>query len=181
MNPPPLTESPTNLSPTARVVRIGLTLARWGLGALFIYMGLKKALHPVDFLKLVRQYELVHQPLFLNLIAATLPWFEVFCGLLLLLGVAVRGASLLLVGMLIPFTALVLKRALAIQAASALAFCAIRFDCGCGAGVVWICHKLVENGFLILLCAVLLARRHHPWCLRPELLPSPKDRSRPSA
>ena len=32
------------------------------MGALFIYMGLNKALHPVEFLKLVRQYELVQTP-----------------------------------------------------------------------------------------------------------------------
>ena len=30
-------------------------LARWLLGGLFLYMGLNKALHPVEFLKLVRQ------------------------------------------------------------------------------------------------------------------------------
>ena len=30
-------------------------LARWLLGAVFLYLGLNKALHPVEFLKLVRQ------------------------------------------------------------------------------------------------------------------------------
>ena len=41
---------------------LATVLARWILGALFIYMGLNKALHPVEFLKLVRQYELVQTP-----------------------------------------------------------------------------------------------------------------------
>ena len=85
--------------------------ARWGLGALFIYMGLHKALHPVDFLKLVRQYELTETPLLLNLVAAGLPWFEIYCGVLLLLGVAVRGTAVVLVGMLVPFTVVVLRYA----------------------------------------------------------------------
>ena len=58
------------------------------------HMGLNKALHPEAFLKLVRQYELVQSPLMLNLIAAGLPWFEVFCGVLLVLGLAVRGSAL---------------------------------------------------------------------------------------
>ena len=82
-------------------------------------MGLNKALpHPEYFLKLVRQYDMVTSPFLLNSIAAALPWFEVYCGVLLLAGVAVRGAALKLVAMLVPFTLIVLKRALAIAAAS---------------------------------------------------------------
>src|SRR4051812_17969625 len=64
-------------------------LARWILGGVFLYMGLSKALHPVDFLKLLRQFELPGSPIWLNLIAAILPWFEIACGLLLVAGVAV--------------------------------------------------------------------------------------------
>lgn len=68
------------------------TLARWWLGVVFIYMGLHKALpHPEGFLKLVRQYDMVSNPVWLNMIGAALPWFEVYCGVLLLAGVAVRG------------------------------------------------------------------------------------------
>ncbi|MBN2505897.1 MAG: DoxX family membrane protein [Verrucomicrobia bacterium] len=136
------------------------TLARWGLGLLFVYMGFKKALDPVDFLKLVRQYDMVQSALMLNLIASTLPWFEVFCGLLLLGGIAVRGTAVVSLLMLLPFTVIVLRRALAIQAAQQLAFCAVRFDCGCGAGEVAICFKLAENILLILLSALLLIWRN---------------------
>src|SRR5208283_151190 len=89
------------------VVDILTVLARWLLGAAFLYLGLNKALHPVEFLKLLRQYELVHSSLPLNSIAAALPWFEVFCGLLLLTGVAVRGTAVMLILMLVPFTILV--------------------------------------------------------------------------
>ncbi|HYG35607.1 MAG TPA: MauE/DoxX family redox-associated membrane protein [Clostridia bacterium] len=131
-------------------------LARWLLGGVFISMGLSKALHPEAFLKLVRQYEMVSQPFLLNSIAATLPWFEVFCGLLLLCGVAVRGSALMLLAMLLPFTGVVLKRALEIAGSQNLPFCAVRFDCGCGNGEVIICHKLAENSFLILLACLLL-------------------------
>ena len=83
---------------------IAAVLARWALGALFIYMGMNKALHPVEFLKLVRQYEMVDSYFMLNSVGALLPWFEVFCGLLLLTGTAVRGSALMLLAMLIPFT-----------------------------------------------------------------------------
>jgi len=134
-------------------------LVRWLLGGFFIYMGLNKALHPVDFLKLVHQYDLVTVPWLLNSIAAALPWFEVFCGLLLVAGVAVRGSALMLVLMLVPFTLVVLKRGLALAAALHVPFCAVKFDCGCGGGEVFVCHKLPENCFLILLSIWLLTGR----------------------
>ena len=144
--------------------------ARWWLGCLFIYMGLNKALpDPHSFLALVRQYHMVSSYWLLNSIAAALPWFEVFCGVLLLAGVAVRGSALMLIAMLVPFSAIVLKRALEISADKHLAFCAVKFDCGCGAGEVFICHKLVENTVLLLLSAWLLAGAGRRLCLRFSL------------
>ena len=145
-------------------------LARWVLGAVFVYMGLSKALYivmhgepvmegPVAFLKLVRQYDMVNNPLLLNLIAAILPWFEVFCGLLLLAGVAVRGTALMVLVMLVPFTLIVLRHGLALAAANAVPFCSVKFDCGCGTGEVVTCNKLLENCGLIFLCAWLLGGR----------------------
>ena len=50
--------------PTSRgrpVAEMAAVLARWLLGAAFLYTGLSKALHPVDFLKLLRQYDLVRK------------------------------------------------------------------------------------------------------------------------
>jgi uncharacterized membrane protein YphA (DoxX/SURF4 family) len=147
-------------------------LARWLLGAVFLYLGLSKAVHPVDFLKLVRQYDIVQSSLILNSMAAALPWFEVFCGLLLLLGVAVRGTALALMVMLAPFTLLVLHRALLLQAAQNIPFCAVQFDCGCGAGTVFICDKLLENFLLILLSRWLLSGQGRQLSLRFNLVKS---------
>ena len=144
-------------------------LGRWLLGALFVYMGLSKALNPEAFLKLVRQYELVSNAFLLNSIAATLPWFEVFCGLLLLAGVAVRGTALVTAALLVPFTIAVWRRALAISTAKALAFCAVKFDCGCGSGEVLICHKLMENSLLILLALWLMFSKGEVLCARFSL------------
>jgi len=166
-----ITTATETVSPARfRVADIAALLARWLLGGLFIYMGLNKALHPVEFLKLVRQYNVTDQHLVLNFIASTLPWFEVFCGLLLVLGIAVRATGLLLVAMLIPFTLLILRRALAIHGAQHIPFCAIKFDCGCGAGEVLICKKLVENTLLTALAAWLVFWRQHILSLRPKLL-----------
>ena len=152
------------------IVDVGTVLVRWLLGVLFVYMGLSKALDPVEFLKLVREYDLTHTSWLLNSIAALLPWFEVFCGLLLLTGVAVRGAALMLILMLVPFTVLVFQRALDIQSAQAIAFCAVKFDCGCGAGEVFICRKLAENFFLTALAAWLMTGRGRIFCARFRLI-----------
>ena len=141
--------------PTRRQRLIALAV-RCLLGGLFLYMGLIKTPEPENFMKLVRQYDLVQTPLLLNLIGACLPWFEAFCGLLLLAGVAVRGTALVLLAMLVPFTVLVWRHALALHAAGGGAFCAIKFDCGCGAGEILICYKLVENAGLSALCALLI-------------------------
>ena len=75
----------------------------------------------------------------------------------------------MLAAMLVPFTLVVLKRALAIAAVSGKPFCAVKFDCGCGAGEVFICHKLVENAVLFLLLAWLLTGRGRQLCLRFSL------------
>lgn len=129
------------------------------LGGWFVYMGLEKALHPVDFLKVVHQYEVVRSVPWVNLVAVVLPGLEVFCGVLLVAGVAVRGAALVLLLLLSAFTALVVQRALALHAGGGLTFCAIRFDCGCGGGEVGICRKLTENAILMWV-ALYILRMH---------------------
>jgi hypothetical protein len=129
---------------------------------------------------------MVSNPWLLNSIAGALPWFEAFCGLLLLGGVAVRGTAVMLVVMLVPFTLLVLKRALAIAGAKGLPFCLVKFDCGCGAGEVFICNKLLENSLLIFVACALAAGWGRRLALRfslvknPVEVPRPEDQSRAS-
>ena len=154
-------------------VNLFTVLARWLLGAVFVYLGLTKALHPVEFLKLLREYDLTHDAWLLNALAAALPWFEIFCGLLLLAGVAVRGTALTLALMLVSFTLLVWYRALLLQADQNLPFCAIGFDCGCGAGKEFICRKLSENLVLLALTVWLLRGRGRQFSLRFTLIKPP--------
>lgn len=149
------------------------TAARVCAAGAFLYFGLGKALHPVEFLKLVRQYGVLESSLLLNLTAAVLPWLEVVCGALLLAGVAVRGTALVLAALLGVFSLLVLGRALEIREATALAFCAIRFDCGCGSGEVFICRKLLENAVLTALCLWQVVHPRPRFCLWPAMLPRP--------
>ncbi len=166
-----------DLSAKKKRLDIVAVLARWFLGGIFIYMGLVKAIDPVTFLKLLREYEMVGNSVLLNSIASALPWFEVFCGVLLLTGVAVRGSALVLIGMLIPFTLIVVKRALAIASIDGIFFCAVKFNCGCGGGDVLICQKLVENTGLMLLALLPLVGYGKRWALRFSLwpVPAPKE------
>jgi putative oxidoreductase len=125
--------------------------ARITMGGWFVYGGLAKALQPVAFLKVLHEYSLPLPFAVLNAIAAWLPWFEIFCGLLLVSGRALRATTAVWLGLLIPFTFLILRRALAIRTATEVALCSIRFDCGCGTGEQAVCLKLAENTVLTLL------------------------------
>jgi uncharacterized membrane protein YphA (DoxX/SURF4 family) len=131
-------------------------LARWLLAAVFIYMGVNKVLHPESFLKQVDEYHFFTNYHLLNAVSAALPWFEVFCGIVLVTGLAIRGTALVLIAMLVPFTLLVIHRALDLASAKQIAFCAVKFDCGCGGGEIFICRKILENTLLLLLALWLL-------------------------
>jgi len=160
----------------ARLDRTGvpLLLARLVLGALFIVMGARKIGDPFTFLKLLRQYEALPAGGWMNSVAVILPWVETICGAALILGVAVRGAGLLSAGMLAAFTPLIFSRGLELfrQAHGALTFCAVKFDCGCGAGEVFLCNKLAENTGLFLLALVVILSRSRRFCLSRVLWPS---------
>lgn len=125
--------------------------ARLLLGAAFVYLGTVKALDPAGFLKLVRQFDILSQPLALNVVAAALPWFEIFCGGLLLTGLRPRATALVSFLLLLGFTLLILLRALVLARSGSLPFCGISFDCGCGTGEVLVCAKIAENSGLIFL------------------------------
>jgi uncharacterized membrane protein YphA (DoxX/SURF4 family) len=127
---------------------------------------------PVAFMKLIREYDMVpgNVPVLLNLLAAVLPWLEVMCGVLLLLGVALRGTAAFLLVMLVGFTAVVTLRAIGIYNAGEIPFCSIKFDCGCGAGKVFICAKIAENTTSALLSLYVLLSRSRRFCLRARLV-----------
>lgn len=153
--------APTRSNQTGYV----LLLARLVLGSDFIYLGAVKAADPVEFLKLIRQFEMIEMPLLLNLVAGVLPWFEIMCGLLVIAGFRLRAATLLILIMLASFTAAVAVRALDMFYAGSVAFCSISFDCGCGGGEVLICRKLLENGALIVLTLAVFMTKSSKFCL----------------
>lgn len=97
-----------------------LAAVRMGLGAVFIYAGVLKIREPEAFAGSVAAYQIF--PYYLNyLVAATVPWVETLCGLLLIFGFRVRAAAGIVAGMNILFIVLL---------ASTIAR-GLDIDCGC--------------------------------------------------
>jgi uncharacterized membrane protein YphA (DoxX/SURF4 family) len=94
------------------------------IGGLFLYAGLPKILDTMGFASSIYNYKLFSSPV-IGLTAAFIPWVEVLAGLALVLGVKVRGASLLISLLLVVFVSLT-----AISAMRGL-----DIDCGCFSGV----------------------------------------------
>lgn len=154
----------------ARLERSGLPLllARLVLGAVLVWTGLAKLAAPVTFLKLLKQYDALplEPPYWMNGAALVVPWLEVVVGAALLLGLAVRGAGVLAAVLLLVFTPLIWLRGMELYNQGGFAtFCAVRFDCGCGGGVVQVCNKLLENLGLLLLALVAARSRSRRFCL----------------
>lgn len=126
---------------------IPLLLARVILAATFLYMGSMKIAEPFEFLKLVRQYQMLPETpaFYLNATAIVLPWLEIVAGVALLIGLRFHGAAVAIALMLSVFTPVILIRALHIQAEKGISFFDVVFDCGCGSGPVTIWTKLLGN------------------------------------
>jgi hypothetical protein len=135
-------------------------------------MGVMKLVDPAaNFLKQVKLYNILplDPPIFLNLTAVALPWLEIFAGVLLILGLCIRGSAIVLAGMLLAFIPALLVRAAGISAAQGIGLCSVAFDCGCGTGERNICMKVLENTGLLALCIVATFSKSRAWCLGPML------------
>lgn len=83
-----------------------IVLLRMILGGIFIIASIDKVADPSSFAASILNYRIISSTP--ALLAATfLPWMELLCGLGLLLGVFARGSSLLVLTMMILFTAIV--------------------------------------------------------------------------
>ena len=72
------------------------------MGCVFVYASLDKIKHPEFFAEAVYNYQLSPE-VAVNLVALWLPWLELVSGCLLMLGVWVRGSSLILSGLMLVF------------------------------------------------------------------------------
>jgi putative oxidoreductase len=77
-------------------------LVRTTLGLTFLWASVDKILNPAEFAGIIMNYDIL-PPDTVNLAAVVLPWFELICGLLLVLGRLVPGATLSIVILLFTF------------------------------------------------------------------------------
>ncbi len=119
------------------------------VGGIFIYAGYVKIMDPAGFAKNIYQYQLLPNDAAVNLTALYLPWLEVVCGGLLILAPRFRrGASALILTMLVVFTGAVVISILR----------GLDISCGClstdpdAARIGW--KKVAENAGLAILTAI---------------------------
>lgn len=72
------------------------------LGVVFIWAAVHKIAYPADFAKDIYNYRMLPST-FINFMALTLPWLEIICGVLIILGIFTRGSALLIGFMLFIF------------------------------------------------------------------------------
>ena len=90
------------------------------LGGIFIYASWDKILNPQEFARLVDNYLILPQES-VNLFAIILPWLELVCGILLVLGLVTGGTSLVIISLLTAF----------VVALSSVLIRGIDTNCGC--------------------------------------------------
>ncbi len=131
-----------------------LVLLRWFLAVVFIYAALGKIADPAAFAEQIDHYRLLPWPAVATA-AMVLPWLELLCGLLLIGGRWIQGASLWLI---------VLNAVFIVAIASAMVR-GLDIDCGCfslpGQASQVSLHRIVEDLFFLLI-AVLSFRQARP-------------------
>ncbi len=85
-----------------KIEKIVVLFLRWFLGVVFIYAAVGKIMDPSTFAGQIDNYRILPY-IFIGPMAAILPWVELLCGLLLIIGRWLNGASLLTIAMNVVF------------------------------------------------------------------------------
>ncbi len=123
-------------------------LVRIALGLVFIYASVHKIRDPVAFAGSVAAYKIL--PYGLNfLVAAILPWVELICGLLLVIGYKVKAAASIVIAMNLVF----------IVALSSTIVRGLDIDCGCfkQGGEKTPAWEVITRDIMFLVAAIFLA------------------------
>ncbi len=131
---------------------------RWFLSALrivisgvFIYAGMLKVMDPFQFSDSIASFEVL-PPLFINLVALTLPPFEIFLGILLFVGPFERPAAFGLLILTSGFAAILIQAILR----------GLQVDCGCfggGESSRWSVWISLGRDLLVLIGVIILYNR----------------------
>ena len=97
-----------------------LLFSRLILGVIFIVAGIDKIANPDAFSASIEAYKLLPYSL-INVVALIIPWIELICGIFLVGGVYLRGASALLSILLVVFIFAIISAMMR----------ELKIDCGC--------------------------------------------------
>lgn len=127
-----------------------LLVFRIFVGVVFIYASIHKILNPDAFADSIRNYLLL-PPVLTNLVAITLPWVEIVCGIFLVAGLFPRSSAAVVSALLAVFSA-----ALIISLARGLDIDCGCFDSGQGGEVINSLYVLRDLGLLFMSASVML-------------------------
>lgn len=117
-----------------------LLFFRLVVGGVFIWAGLLKIFDPLGFAQNIANYRIFSQSVSLFL-ALILPWIEVICGLLLVMGIFRETASFMLSGSLVVFLGLIIVTLIR----------GLDIDCGCFGNL----NRSVDYKLLLMDCVLL--------------------------
>ncbi|MFZ1948216.1 MAG: MauE/DoxX family redox-associated membrane protein [bacterium] len=120
------------------------------IGGVFIWASVYKIAEPGEFAKSIYNYRMMPDAA-INLMAIVMPWLELVCGVLLIIGPGLRGSALLIGLMLLVF----------IVAISTAIARGLDIDCGCfrvgdGGRIVGL-KTLVEDVLMLVGVGIILA------------------------
>jgi uncharacterized membrane protein YphA (DoxX/SURF4 family) len=108
------------------------------VGFVFIYASIEKIADPAYFAGTLQNYQIIPDPL-INIVAITLPWLELVCGLLLLTGFWHRPSAFIIALLMIVF----------IIAIVSVILRGLDIECGCfGTGTSADWTRIIEDLFL---------------------------------
>ncbi|MFH0733673.1 MAG: MauE/DoxX family redox-associated membrane protein [bacterium] len=120
---------------------------RFFIGFIFIYSGIEKIATPAVFSDAILNYKILNLVLS-NIVAITLPWFELLVGVLIMFNINVKENIVFILLLLLVFNVLI----------SSAMIRGLNIDCGCfgsSRGVKVGLLKLAENFGLLLVCCYL--------------------------
>lgn len=124
------------------------------IGALFGYAGIYKINHLAGFSEAIADYEMV--PYWaVNTLAVLIPWIEIVCGILLLLGAYTHAAAIVIGGMLMSFSGAILVNLLS----------GSHISCGCFQTFEPITWKALGRDllWLVMTACIFLGERPKQW------------------
>ena len=95
------------MKPISRTYQMIYQIVRIFLGVLFIAASWEKIVQPEAFATIIENYKIL-PAILVNATAYILPWIEMICGALLIIGIYVKGSTLIVSAMMIVFISLLI-------------------------------------------------------------------------